>query len=103
MIVYRVTINIKTEIEESWLNWMIETHVKQVIKTGYFNDWQIQKLLLPETNENESTFVVDYITDSLEKYYEYQNKEAPGLQQEHSRRFAGKFKATRAVFQSINK
>lgn len=101
MIVYGVTIKIKKEVEDSWFKWMREIHIPDVLNTGYFIDWQIKKLLLPESNDDESTYVIDYMTDSIEKYYEYQKKESRRLQKEHFIRFSGKFKAQRAIYYSI--
>jgi len=38
MIIYSVTVVIKKDVEDSWLKWMKEEHIKDVIKTGYFTD-----------------------------------------------------------------
>lgn len=103
MITYSVTITIKKEIEDSWLKWMKEVHVKDVIRTGYFNDWQIHRLILTHSASDESTFVISYITDTIDKYYEYMEKEAPRLQKEHTQKFENKFRATRSVYRSIPK
>lgn len=103
MITYSVTINVKKEIEDSWLKWMKEVHIKDVIKTGFFNGWQIKKLILPEPGNEESAFIINYITDSIDKYYKYIEEEAPRLQKEHTQKFDGKFKASRAVYLSISK
>ena len=103
MITYSVTITVEKDIEDSWLKWMKEVHIKDVIKTGYFNDWQIQRLILTNYDIEESTFIISYLTDTIDKYYEYMEKEAPRLQKEHTQKFAGKFRATRAVYRSIPK
>lgn len=89
------------EFEDAWLEWIIEVHVEDVIKTGYFNDWQIQKLLIPETVKEESIYVINYTTDSIDKYYKYIKEEAARLQKEHTKKFEGKFRATRAVYRTI--
>jgi len=103
LITYSVTITIKKEIEDHWLTWMKEIHIRDVINTGYFYDWQIQKLVIPDYGKDESTFVINYITDSIDKYYAYLENEAPRLQNEHVQKFAGKFKATRAIFHTVPK
>jgi hypothetical protein len=96
-------INIKTEVEDSWFKWMREIHIPDVMNTGFFIDWQLQKLLLPETDEDESSYVINYLADTIEKCNQYLNEEAPRLQQEHSRRFSGKFKAQRTIYYLIPK
>lgn len=103
MIVYSVTVSIKKDVEASWLKWMKEEHIKEVLQTGYFIDWEIKKLLSPEIAVDESSYVISYKTQSLEQYNEYLKKEAPRLQKEHTEKFYGKFKASRAVYQLIPK
>jgi len=102
MIIYRVTLVIKKDLEESWLEWMKEIHIKEVMKTGYFTDWEMQKQLIPELAADESTYIISYKSSSLDQYYEYLRKEAPRLQKEHTEKFYGKFKASRAVFKIIS-
>jgi antibiotic biosynthesis monooxygenase (ABM) superfamily enzyme len=101
MIIYSVTVVIKKEVEESWLEWMKEIHMKDVMKTGYFTDCEMQKQLIPEIAADESTYIINYRTSSLDQYNEYLMKEAPRLQKEHIDKFYGKFKASRAVHQII--
>ena len=35
MILYNVTVNIDTDVEEDWIEWMKETHIPEVMKTGF--------------------------------------------------------------------
>ena len=101
MIIYSVTVLIKKDVEDSWLKWMKEVHIPDVMKTGYFLDWKLRKLLLPEVCSEESTYVIEYTLQSLEKYNEYSENAAPQLQKEHTEKFYRKFKATRAVYQLV--
>jgi len=101
MIIYSVTVIIKKEVEESWLEWMKEIHIKDVMKTGYFTDWEMQKQIIPEMAADESTYIINYKTSSLDQYNEYLKKEAPRLQKEHTEKFSLKFKASRAVYKLI--
>ena len=101
MIIYSVTVLIKKDVEDHWLKWMKEVHIPDVIKTGYFLDWKLRKLLLTEVSGEESTYMIEYSLQSLEKYNEYAEKAAPQLQKEHTQKFSGKFQASRAVYQLI--
>jgi hypothetical protein len=101
MIIYSVTVLIKKDVEDSWLKWMKEVHIPHVMNTGYFLDWKLRKLLLPEVSSEDSTYVIEYALQSLEKYNEYSEKAAPQLQKEHTEKFYGKFKATRTVYQLV--
>jgi len=98
MIIYSVTVTIKKEVEEEWLKWMKDVHIKDVMKTGYFTDWQIYKQNIPENSPVETTYLINYFSESFTKYEEYVNKEAPRLQKEHIERFPGKSKSARSVY-----
>jgi hypothetical protein len=101
MIIYSVTVVIKKDVEDSWLKWMREEHIKEVMKTGYFTNWEMQKLLLPEIAADESTYIINYECPSLDEYDKYKQKDAPRLQNEHLEKFCGKFRASRAIYQLI--
>ena len=103
MIIYSVTIKISKDAETEWLKWMKEVHIPDVMQTGYFIDWKMKKLLLPEDFNNECTFVVDYSAQSVDKYKLYYDKEAERLQTEHKLKFGGKYTATRAIYSLISK
>ena len=101
MIIYCVTIVIKKDVEDSWLKWMREEHIKEVMKTGYFTNWEMQKLLSQEIAVDESTYIINYECLSLYEYNQYRQKDAPRLQKEHLEKFSGKFRASRAIYQLI--
>lgn len=80
---------------------MKEVHIKDVMETGYFLSWEMQKLLVPECSTDESTYAIIYSLQNLDSYKAYLEKDAPYLQQEHLNKFPGKFKASRAVYKVI--
>ena len=98
MILYSVIVTIQKNIETEWLKWMKEIHIPKVIKTGYFKDWKLQKMIFPADKENEMTFRIDYSLSSFEDYQKYLLEYAPKLQKEHSAKFEGNFKANRMVY-----
>lgn len=101
MIIYSVTVVIKEDVENSWLKWMQEEHIKEVMKTGYFTNWEMQKLLSQEIAVDESTYIINYECPFLVDYKKYMQKDAPRLQKEHLEKFFGKFRASRAIYQLI--
>jgi len=36
MIIYNVTVSVDNEVHEMWLAWMRNTHLPEVMATGYF-------------------------------------------------------------------
>lgn len=103
MIIYSVTVVIKKDVEVSWLKWMKEIHIKEVMETGYFTNWEMQKLLLPKIDADESTYIINYESPSIDAYEEYLKKEAPRLQKDHIEKFSNKFRVSRAIYQLISK
>jgi hypothetical protein len=101
MIIYNVTLNVKKEIESEWVRWMKEKHIPDIIKTNHFNSWKMLKILVPGGMPDETTYVVSYTTDSMEKYEEYARNEAPRLQMEHVEKYLGKFTASRAILEDV--
>jgi len=102
MIIYRVTINIKKDVEEEWLNWMKTEHIDEVMRTGYFTKWEILKQLIPESVTDESIYTVRYHLESFSGYELYAKNDAARLQNKHTEKFPGKFKASRAVYQMLD-
>ena len=44
MILYNVTVSINYDVNESWLKWMKETHIPNVLSTGLFIENKIAKI-----------------------------------------------------------
>ena len=103
MFIYSVRVTIEKEIEKDWSEWMNDIHINDVLQTGYFTGAEFQKLILPNNSENESTYQINYLFDTMDLYQKYQETEAPRLQKDHSEKFSNKFKISRAVFQIISK
>ncbi|MCS7027986.1 MAG: DUF4286 family protein [Bacteroidia bacterium] len=88
MVVYSVHIEVEPDTENTWLKWMMEKHIPDVMNVGIFTHRTVIKLHI----ENSCQYRIDYFTDSLEKYQEYQQKYAKNLQQEHLLLFGHKTK-----------
>ena len=100
MYIYSVTIAIENETETEWLKFMKQKHIADVLKTGYFSTASMRKAL----NEENATFVtynIEYTTNSMEAYTQYQQLEAARLQKDVADRFSGKFTAQRRVYQKV--
>ena len=102
MIIYSVTVSVDADIEPGWLSWMRATHIPDVMKTGYFRKYRIGKLLEPARGDGRISYTIEYVCDSMADYETYRAKAAPALQQDHSRRYQGRFEASRAIFETID-
>ena len=94
MYIYNVTINIEESIHDTWLKWMQEKHIPEMLDLGKFSKALMSRVMIEE-EMGGITYSVQYTTDSkttLEKYYK---EDAPKLRQEGAKLFAGKFVAFR--------
>ncbi len=101
MIIYNVTINIEDDAHDAWLSWMKETHIPQVMQTGMFVDYSFSKLLDRQDDETGTTYVIQYLANTMADYETYQAEYAPGLQAETRKYFDGKFVAFRTLIERV--
>jgi len=99
MIIYNVTVNIENDVHEEWLNWMKEIHVPDVMRTGYFVENKICKVLVDE--EQGTTYSIQYTCVNMKDLEEYQREHAPRLQKEHAEKFANKFVSFRTLLEIV--
>jgi hypothetical protein len=99
MIIYNVTVNIDNDVQEEWLRWMKDVHIPEVMATGYFLENRICRILVNE--ESGTSYSIQYTCANMEDLLEYQAKEAPRLQKEHSERYKDKFVAFRTVLEVV--
>ena len=59
MILYNVTISIDQSCEDEWLDWMRSIHIPDVIKTGFFKECKICRLIDGE-EKGGKTYAVMY-------------------------------------------
>ena len=99
MIVYNVTVKVEHSVHDDWMQWMKETHIPDVMKTGIFEDNKVMKVLVDE--EDGATYSIQYRVESWEKLDDYQKNHAPALQQQHTKRYEGKFVAFRTLLEEM--
>ncbi len=100
MYIYSVTISIDKELEEEWLKWMKSKHIPDVMQTGCFTSYKIFQVY-SAMSEDLSTYNIQYYFEKVEDLEKYQKEFASSLQNEHKKKFEGKFVATRTVLKSI--
>lgn len=100
MILYNVTIGIDTDSENEWLDWMQEVHIPAVMATGFFDRFQIFKVL---TQEEEPTvsYSIQYFSSSLDRVVDYLDHHAPRLAEVHRQRFKDRHVAFRTLLESV--
>jgi hypothetical protein len=80
MIVYNITCKVRWEILDGWLSWQLNEQVPATLATGLFDDYRLYRLL--EQDEDDGpTFVIQFLTSSLERFQRFTSDFEPGLKQ----------------------
>lgn len=100
MILYNVTINVDDSVAEEWLDWMKTVHIPDVMATGMFVENRICRIEAFE--EGGKSYAIQYLAPSREHYDRYQAEFAEKLQEDHTKRYQGKFAAFRTILDVIH-
>ena len=99
MILYNVTTSLEPAVADEWVAYMRDTHMPEVMATGYFIKNQLCHLLNEE--DNGSTYAAQYYCLSLEQLEAYQEHVAPALRGDMEKHFAGKYVSFRTVLEIV--
>ena len=101
MLIYNVTIKIDKEIETSWLQWMKQEHIPDIIKTNCFTHATILYLL--DNDETDGlTYAIQFHAAEKTLYEKYLTEFAPAMRKRAMDRWGNKFVAFRSVLQIVN-
>ncbi len=101
MYIYGVTVAVDREMAETWLSWMEEIHIPEIMDTGFFNGYTILELLDPVVDQNNRTFNVQYRCPSYDHYQAYLNGPADELRKAQMKKFGQKTVAFRTLLKTI--
>ena len=101
MILYNVTVNIDSDVEEDWIKWMKETHIPEVMETGFFKEHRMMKMLSEAADETGKTYAIQYMAETLDQLETYLDTAAPKLQKASIIRYGTKMAAFRTVLEEI--
>lgn len=100
MILYNVTVSIDDQVHDEWLKWMREVHIPDVMRTGMFVENRICRIHAYE--EGGKSYSIQYLAENQAMFDRYQNEFAPALQEEHTKKYQGKFAAFRTILEVID-
>ncbi len=101
MIIYNVTTLIDEDVAESWLQWMRETHIPDMLATGKFLDAKMVRVLTTDGPEG-NTYAVQYTAPDRKTLEHYYTEDAERLRAEATRRFADKTDSFRTELEVIS-
>ena len=100
MIVYNLTIKINNDIHHPWVQWQREDHIPEIMATGLFKKYEFYRLLEQDDSDGP-TYIVQYFTDSKEKYDQYISKHASHFNEKAIKKWANGFIAFRTLFVTV--
>lgn len=101
MILYNVTVNIDSDVEQDWIQWMKEIHIPEVMQTGFFTENKMLKMLSESEDETGGTYAIQYMADNLGRLEAYLETAAPKLQKQSIIRYGTKMAAFRSVLEEV--
>ncbi len=101
MIIYNVTVSISHDVHDEWVNWMKNTHIPDVMATGFFLENRFARVLLVDEEEGIS-YSIQYLCKNMADLQAYQGSHAPRLQADVKEKFDGKFAAFRTVLEVVD-
>ncbi len=99
MIVYSVTVNIQSECEADWVQWMKQAHIPEVMQTGCFAECRMFKVRGGE--KSPPSYVMQYCAQTLAEYECYRDQFSVDLQKDHTEHFVGRFTAARQLLEEV--
>ncbi len=101
MLIYNVTITLDRDIEQDWRTWMMDKHIPDVMMTGMFVSYRLNRLLNHEHQEAE-IYTVQYMAKDMATLQRYLEEFAGPLQVEHKARYEGKYAVFRTVMELVD-
>jgi hypothetical protein len=100
MYIYNVTVKVDIHRADEWLSWMRETHIPEVLATGYFTENRICRLV-DEGDIEGVTFAIQYTCNTIDDFLNYKLTKAPALQKSHSEKFGNDVIAFRTLMEIL--
>src|SRR6185295_19690727 len=100
MIIYNVTVNIDNSVHNEWLEWMKQTHIPDVMRTGMFTENRLLRILGDE-DSGGVTYSVQYTCRTMDDFHQYEKVFAPALRAEHNEKYKDKFVAFRTLLEVV--
>ena len=101
MIIYNITTKVHASIDNAWLQWQKEEHIKEIMVTGFFSAYKIFRLL-EQDDADGNTYAIQYTAHTKADYQNYIKIHAPLLQQKALKKWGDKIISFRSVLEVIH-
>lgn len=100
MILYNITFNVEKSAEEEWLSWISTEYIPLALASGVFRQHHLYRLLT-ETANDDSTFALQFITDSLANLNRYLENEGKAITEKHNDTFRHRHVSFMTVLEKV--
>ncbi|MCC5930528.1 MAG: DUF4286 family protein [Cyclobacteriaceae bacterium] len=100
MILYNITFNVEKSSEEEWLSWISTNYIPSALASGAFHQHHLFRLLT-ETANDDSTFALQFITDSLASLNRYLENEGKLITEIHNEKFRHRHVSFMTVLEKV--
>lgn len=101
MIVHNLTVKVDSRIEKEWLQWQLDEYIPMVMATHLFTTHNFFRLLEQDDSDG-STYVLQYFTDTMEKFQRYMNEHAALLREKELQKWGNNFVVFRTALQTVH-
>lgn len=99
-IVYSVTVKPDSDIEQAYVQWLLDEHIHEVVATGCFDSFRFFKVLAEDETDGAS-YNIQYVTTEMSRYFDYINDHAPHMRSKGKEKFGEKFHAFRTILRGL--
>ena len=90
MLIYNITFNVETLIEAEWLEWMKKVHIVEILKTKYFSEHRILRLINEHPDTSGTTYAVQLTAMNISDVQKYLANQGAVLQNKLIAKFGQK-------------
>ena len=90
MLIYNITFNVETLIEAEWLEWMKKIHIVEILKTKYFTEHRMLKLINEHPDTSGTTYAVQFTAMNITDVQQYLANKGAVLQNKLIAKFGQK-------------
>ncbi|WP_159022304.1 DUF4286 family protein [Formosa sp. L2A11] len=101
MYIYNVTSNVSDAVHETWIAWMKQEHIPQVLSIGTFYEAKLTRVLIEEEMGGQ-TYSVQYRAKTREALDTYYSEFAESLRTEAFKKFGENVLAFRTELEVID-
>lgn len=99
-IIYNVTVKVEAQIADTWLQWLLNEHIPEIMQTNCFVDYKVVRLLEVDDTEGP-TYAIQYHAQSKADYNRYIEIHSSKMRKLSFEKWGEQFMAFRSVMEVV--